>query len=349
MLFGGVRGVKKSNLSGLLQSHVFMTLVAVSPQVISFHLLWLVTAIYLLRRREDRAIIRNNIEEVFGRNRNKQEIDTLFRSTLKGIFCHYFEKLFLACATNRQWKDYLLERIRIYRRRLLDQSLAKHRGLILVTSHFGAVEFLPGFLTLLGYPVAIVARFKTQRLREKCKEKARDVGATIIDADGKSSFFLALSALKQGRILITQCDEVECWKAHPRRTIPLFETSFQADRTVTILQKRSGAPVLFGYIRREGKGRYTAEIEDLSGSDGPSSQGLAEEILKKFEKLIYTHPDQWYIWKNFQRMKATGREEIPVENRKGRDLPITPTPVAVFQPSRGFPELYGQHRCQVSI
>lgn len=341
--------MRKSNLSRFLQSHVFMTLVRVSPWMISFYFLWIVTMLYFRANRENREIVRSNIQEVFGRNRNSEEINNLFRSTLRGIFCHYFEKLFLACTTESQWKGYFLERIHISGKRCLDRLFVRNKGVILVTAHFGAVEFFPGFLTLLGYPVAIIAKFKTQRLREKCRERARSVGARIIDASEPNSFFLALSALKEGRILITQCDEVECWKPYPGRAIPLFGTSFQVDRIVAVLQKRSGAPVVFGYVRREEKGCYAAEIEDLCGPDGALPQRLEEAILRKFEKLVYTHPDQWYIWKNFQRMKVSGREEIAGEGRKSRNLLTTPPLVSTLQPLLGFPQPHGQYCCQAPV
>jgi lauroyl/myristoyl acyltransferase len=321
-----------------------MVVVRMAPRFLSFYFLWLLTITYFLIHKEDRKNIRNNIAEVFGRDCKSKQIAVLFKSTLTGIFHHYFEKLFLACTSNRRWKEYFLERIHISRRRLLDQVLAKNRGVILVTAHFGAVEFLPGFLSLLGYPVAIVAKFKTQRLREKCREKAKNIDAVIIDANEENSFWLANSALKEGRVLITQCDEVECWKAHPGRAIPVFGTFFRVDRTVAILQRRSKAPVLFGYVRREGKERYVADIEVLLGPDGKPQDRLEEMILKRFERLVYTYPDQWYIWKNFQQMKSIAREETTVEDRKSRDLPIAPPPVPVFQLSHPFPELYGQHR-----
>lgn len=341
--------MKQSSLSRFLQSRVFMVVVRLAPWSVSFYFLWLLTSLYFLLHREKREIIRKNIEEVFAKTRGQEEIGTIFRSTLRGIFHHYFEKLFLACSTNQQWKQYLLESIRVSGKRLLDQRLMEMRGVILVTPHFGAVEFLPGFLTLLGYPVAIVAKFKTQRLRDKCEKRARSVGARIIDANRKNSFLSALSALGEGKILITQCDEVECWKPHRGKSIPLFGTSFLVDRTLPILQKRSGASVVFGYVRREGRGRYTAEIEDLPRLDGAMSQRLTETILKRFEKLVYTYPDQWYIWRNFHLMKAPAEEEAAVEDRSSRNLPITPPFISTYQPSHSFSQLHGEYCCQASV
>lgn len=341
--------MKEGNLSRFLQCNFFLIFLKLAPWKISFHFLRLLTTLYFLTNRKTREIIRKNIDEVFAENWSQKEIDRVFRSTLRGIFHHYFEKLFLACCADGQWKTYFLERIRISGKRLLDQRLTEKKGLILVSPHFGALEFMPGFLTLLGYQIAIVAKFKTERLKKRCEEKASRVGATIIDANRKSSFALAFSALKEGRILITQCDEVECWKTDAGESIPLFGTSFRVDRTLPILQKRSGSPVVFGYVRREGKGDYTAQIDDVCGPDGTGPRNLAETILGKLEKLVYTHPDQWYIWKSFHMMKAPEREDIAVEDRTGRDFSITSPLIPTSQPSYHFPHLHRQYRYQASL
>jgi lauroyl/myristoyl acyltransferase len=308
-----------------------------------------VTLFYFLASRENRQIIRHNIEEVFAESCAKEEIDFIFRQTLRGILDHYFEKLYLAFSTDRQWKDYLLDRIRISGRKNLDALLAGRKGLILVTAHFGGVEFLPAYLTLLGYPIAIIARFKTERLKQRCEKKARSVGAVIIDSNEKGSFFLALSALREGRILITQCDEAVCWKADPGKATALFGTSFRVDRTPTILQKRSGAPILFGYVRREGRGCYAAVIEDLRAADGRLPERMGPAVLKRLEELVYTYPDQWYIWKDFHLMKMPGAGDIAVEDRECPSLCVKPPAVASLQSSRTFPQTYRQYRRQTSV
>jgi KDO2-lipid IV(A) lauroyltransferase len=341
--------MNQGNLSGLLQSRLFTTMVRISPWRIAFVSLWLVTLLYFLAHRETRLTIRRNIQDVFARIHDREAVDAIFRSALKGVFYHYLEKLYVAYSGDQQWKDYCLERIRVTGRRTVDRYLRKNRGVILVTAHFGAVELLPGLLTLLGYPVAIIAKFKTPRLKKKCEKRAQSVGAEIIDANEPSSFFMALSALRQGRILITECDEVECWRTDPKRAIQVFGTFFQFDRTPTILQRRSGCPVVFGYVRREGKGHYAAEIEDVCGPDGDYQEGIGVTILRKLEKLVYTHPDQWYIWKNFQRMKTTPVGEIAVEDRRRYHIPVTPPTFPTLQPPRTVTELHGQYCPQASV
>jgi lauroyl/myristoyl acyltransferase len=345
----GIKRLKSGNLSTLLQSLVFMALVKVSPRIVSFHVLWWVTWIYFVVYRGDRELIRDNIREAFEREWGDRDTDSLVKSTLRGISHHYFEKRFLACTREGEWREFLLERIRISRRRVLDRSLAENRGVILVTAHFGAVEFLPGYLALLGYPVSIIARFKTPRLKMKCEKRARAIGAKIIDAGVKNSLTAALSALREGRILITQCDEVDCWKPDGERALSLFGLWFRLDRTVSVLQKRSGASIVFGYVRREKGGWYTAEIDDIAGHDGASTGRVEETILKRLEKLVCSYPDQWYIWTKFHLMKATSREDICIEDRKCGNLPVAPTPFPVLPLPRGFTGFYGQPRHRASV
>ena len=83
--------MKGSNLSGLLQGRILIAIVQLAPWKLSFCLLRLVTLFYFLANRENRHVIRHNIEEVFAESCAKKEIDLIFRQTLRGIFDHYFE------------------------------------------------------------------------------------------------------------------------------------------------------------------------------------------------------------------------------------------------------------------
>ncbi|MGA9755423.1 MAG: hypothetical protein WBV23_09810, partial [Desulfobaccales bacterium] len=91
------------------------------------------------------------------------------------------------------------------------------KGVILVTGHFGAVEFLPGALALNGYPTSMICRFQTNRLRESMGERAEAVGLHLIDADEGNIILSAMQALKKGGILITECDEFDEWRPDPKR------------------------------------------------------------------------------------------------------------------------------------
>ena len=68
----GEGGMKGSNLSGLLQCRILTTIVQLAPWKLSFCLLKCVTLFYFLASRENRQIIRHNIEEVFAESCAKE-------------------------------------------------------------------------------------------------------------------------------------------------------------------------------------------------------------------------------------------------------------------------------------
>jgi KDO2-lipid IV(A) lauroyltransferase len=75
------------------------------------------------------------------------------------------------------------------------------------------VEFLPAALAFKGYKVAIICRFQTSRLRDTLVARAKQVDLEVIDSENGNCLLAALRALKQGRIIITEADEFDEWKA----------------------------------------------------------------------------------------------------------------------------------------
>lgn len=180
----------------------------------------------------------------------------------------------------------------------LQEALKGGKGVILVTGHFGAVEFLPGCLALNDYPATMICRFQTDRLRESMSQRAQWVDLDLIDADGGNVFLAAFKALKQGRILITECDEFDEWRTDHRRDTYFMGYRFSGDRTLDVLQKRSGAPVVTALLQRNGGREYTLHLTPVSGP----SQTVARQCLGVLEDTIQAHPAQWYQWKKFGKM-----------------------------------------------
>jgi lauroyl/myristoyl acyltransferase len=216
--------------------------------------------------------------------------------TFVGIFDHYFEKLVNAHRSMQRMIGYFQERIDIPDRSWIDQLRASGRGGLFVTGHFGAVEYLPLFLAVNGYRPSIVVRFKTQKLREVLFRKSQQVDLELIDADKCNVAHRAIEAVKQGRILITLCDEFKHWRPSRSDTISIFGRRAPRDRTLDVLYRRSRAPVCFGVMRRC-QSRFALNVHPLAnGRDPLSVTDQAWEILSRYIRL---YPDQWYQWKEF--------------------------------------------------
>jgi KDO2-lipid IV(A) lauroyltransferase len=255
---------------------------------------------YLLHRREQR-LIRQTIDHVFKSKLAAPTRRQKSRETFTGIFDHYHEKLFVAYSNFPRLLRFLRRRIRFAGAASLQAALDRGNGVILVTGHFGAVEFLPGFLAVSGYPVSMICRFQTDRLRRSLRQRAKWVGLDLIDADDGKIILKALSALKQGRILITECDEFEAWRPDPNRHNSLLNLSLPADRTLELLQKRSGAAILTAFMHRGGPRTYTCKLTPIA-EQARAGFRVSEQCLQHLEMALEYAPDQWYQWKKFGKL-----------------------------------------------
>ncbi len=89
------------------------------------------------------------------------------------------------------------------------------------------------------------------------------------------------------------------------------------DRTINVIQKRTGAEVIFGVIHRHHLDEYELMMADypemLSRLAQPSRLSVGEAVLKFLERSIYANPEQWYQWKKYF---AIGTDTLHVRVKK---------------------------------
>lgn len=298
----------KRNLSKFCQMHVSRFLAKRAPFRCSQMYLAGLGKLYYLTHPAERELIRQSIRQVFGERLEPVALQKLYRRTFAGILTHYQEKLFLAYAPETKVKNYLSQRVELRGTEGLHQALTAGRGVILVTGHFGAVEFLPAALSLNGYPAAIIVRPQTKELAISLAQRAALINLTLIIPENGKVLPAALRALREGRILITEADEFEMWRPSESQTVNFLGFQLPADRTLDVLQKRSGSPLLTALVRREPRRRYTV---DISPALAPSAtQEVSRQCLHLLEKAVYQSPEQWYQWKEFGKVISPRLERL---------------------------------------
>jgi len=158
---------------------------------------------------------------------------------------------------------------------------------------------LPLALALRRYPVTMIVSFQTERLRESLMERAAEVDAELIDGHREQVMFQAIRALKRGRILLTECDEVDAWKPRGNQTIQAFGGSVLIDRTLEVLCRRTGSTVLGSFMVRTGRSYRLIIVPIGSAGEGD----ISAAILRTFEQFVMMFPDQWYQWRKFHKMR----------------------------------------------
>jgi KDO2-lipid IV(A) lauroyltransferase len=287
---------------------------------------------YFFINRSESDEIKRNLTAVIGRMSGRDSIDLVTRRTFRGVFSHYHEKLLTAYAKYHKVCHFIENRVVLKGQQLLDQALAQGRGAILVTAHFGAVEFLPTCLALNGYKVTMVVRFKTERLKRALSQRAARLGITLLDAsEGEGVIFSACQSLKANQILITECDEFLSWRPNRCRQTSFLGCYCPLDRTLDILQRRYNSPVIMGLVCRLRNYHYGLELHSLNGSkQALANEGIAERALEALQWYICLAPEQWYQWKQVHLVLGTKLFEAkgPVyATEADRILPVADSPM----------------------
>ena len=292
----------KLSLSKFLQLKINCLLFRFLPFSISRWYIAILGKLYYFLNRKEKILIRNTIKFIYKRKMDSEKVKVKIKEAFKGIFDHYHEKLFVAYSHFQNLLRFLDRQIRLEGEDALRTALESGKGVILVTGHFGAVEFLPGCLAVKGFPASMICRFQTNRLRQSLQERSDWVGLNLIDADEGSIFRAAMDALKQGRILITECDEFDEWRADERRDTYFLNQKLPYDRTLDLLRKRSGAPVVTAFMRREGRQQYAMDLTLIANGAASGVQAVNEQCLATLEAAIDAAPEQWYQWKKLGKI-----------------------------------------------
>ena len=322
----------RTGLSRFLQWRPNAMLMRCLPLRIGRAYVGLLGKAYFFFNRDEREEIKRNLSAVIRRMPRTDPIDLIIRRTFNGVFSHYHEKLFTAYANYHKVCRFIKNRVDFEGQHLLDQALAHGRGVILVTAHFGAVEFLPTFLALQGYRVTMVVRFKTERLKRALSQRAARLGITLLDAsEGEGVIFSACQSLKANQILITECDEFVAWRPHRHHQTSFLGCHCPLDRTLDILHHRHNSPVIMGLVCRSSYYRYGLELHSLNGSKHEAvDKSISQRALEALQWYIYLAPEQWYQWKQVRIVLGTKLFEAkgPVyATEADRILPIADSPM----------------------
>jgi lauroyl/myristoyl acyltransferase len=290
------------NVSKFFQLKFNCYLLRFLPFFVSRWYIIFIGKVYYLFHKKERGLIQQTIGHVLNRKNDARKIKIKIKETFKGIFDHYHEKLFIAYSHFPRLLRFLHNQIRLVGSEALDHALQSGKGVILVTGHYGAVEMLPGALAVQGYPTAMICRFQTSRLRQSLYDRAERVGLKLIDADAGDILLAALRVLKQGRILITECDEFDEWRDDYNRSTYFLNTRLPYDRSLDLLRKRTGAAVVTALVHREGNGRYAMNLTPVANGKPAHPPSVSQECLAILEQAIDTNPEQWYQWKKLGKI-----------------------------------------------
>ncbi|MBN2060231.1 MAG: hypothetical protein JW882_07425 [Deltaproteobacteria bacterium] len=284
-----------------------------------FYLMALGKLYYLINRKEKKKII-ESVEYVYSYRKEYHDIKTIVKDVFRGILSHYYEKIYNAYENIEILDQFFKNNISTDCLEKLDDALMKGKGVLLVTGHYGGIEYIPIFLALKNYPVSVIAKFATEQLEKTTVEKTRPIGINILNAaKSKNVLINIMGELKQNRVVFFECDEIEEWKPSDKEKISFLHKLIVVDRTINIIQKRTSAEIIFGLLHRTNLFQYRFILKnrkDMSVRFAGNPVTIGVAILKTLEDYIYSFPEEWYQWKNFADIEspsfvANYKETVP--------------------------------------
>jgi phosphatidylinositol dimannoside acyltransferase len=203
---------------------------------------------------------------------------------------------------------------------VLDAALAKRRGVVLVTPHYGSWDLGGAWLAGRGYPlVTVVERLRPRRLLEWFLQVRRRYGVRVL-VRGPGVRDQLVAALERNEVVVLVCD-----RDLGGRGVPV---EFFGERTTlpagpARLARQCGAPLIpvaiyhVGDRRHRGVARTAVRVErsdDERDDIAVTTQRLAAEL----EAVVRTAPEQWHLMvPNWPSDRTSRRSRRPTRTRTG--------------------------------
>lgn len=293
------------NLSTFLQWQPNVSLIQKMGWPLAFRYVSLLGSLYYFFHAKEKRKIIGSIQNAFAETKGSREIRTLIRDVFRGILHHYCEKLFNAYESVPNLKAFFDQSIEAPSLYKIDDALRQKKGILFVTGHFGGIEYIPIFLSLRGYPISVIIKCATDQLKDRLHARANELGIRVIDADEGNILGAVIRDLRENRVVFIECDEIEEWKPSKTEKTFFLGKRMGVDKTINLLQRRSGAQVVFGLLHRVSLEKYSFIIKSHREilEKGPVSvSSIGAGLLKVFEQYVWQYPDRWYQWKKFSEV-----------------------------------------------
>jgi KDO2-lipid IV(A) lauroyltransferase len=175
----------------------------------------------------------------------------------------------------------------------LDEALAKGKGVLAVSAHFGNWELMGAALVARGYEVHVLAReVFDKRLEQRLQSLRERAGITV--HVGQGGLVGIVRALKRGKIVGVLLDQDT---GGPAVFTEFFGRLARTPTTPFSIARRMGAEIVPMLIHLEGLAHRVRIHRPLANS-ATSPEGILQDLRawhRILEEEITAHPSQW-VW-----------------------------------------------------
>ena len=192
----------------------------------------------------------------------------------------------------------------------IDEALARGKGLIIVTAHFGAFD-IAGVVVAARMPLAVIAdSFTDPRLDQLIQSQRSSFGLSVIRAEKSPRPILRV--LKDNQAVAIVADRpLPAGEGIP---ITFFGGRCYVPGGPAQLALLSGAPMAAGfcYYDERFSETYYATLDELiipesTGDRTADVAALTQRVYSDMERVIRQRPEQWYMFRPFWPSEPSGQ------------------------------------------
>lgn len=228
------------------------------------------------------------------------------QNVFRGIATAFLELLWFPRLSPKALTDLA----RVESAHLVTDALAKGRGVVFLTAHFGNWEIGAQSVSVkAGTSILIVVKPQSNPYVDRAVNRRRtQFGCRVVPMG--ESVRPVLKALEAGEVIGVAADQSAAkqsvWVKFFGREVPVHQGP-------AVFALRTRAPIVLTFAIRQADGTYRVisemiEYDDLVGYTPENVQELTRRHVERTEAMIRRYPDQW-MWTH--RRWKTGPEEKP--------------------------------------
>lgn len=239
-----------------------------------------------------RRVLAHNFSHVLGVDAEEEEVQSLVHRACVNIAKGHYDLFRLS----RLSTDEIQAMTRVEGREHMEQALARKKGVILISAHFGNVDVLGQVPLSYGIPFSgPVEHVKPERLFQYTLKLRQTHGLRLIPSDGP--LMEMYRALKRGEMVGLPCDR---GIADNTRRIGFFGAPALLPDGPVRVALRTGAALVPAFGLRLPDNTFLVQIEpplDLPSTGDREADVAAgmEKVVEIMERYISRNPEQWLV------------------------------------------------------
>ncbi len=235
------------------------------------------------------------------------------RAVVRAAWRNFTQAFVETAATLFMTKEELCARIEIKGGERLREALARDKGVLAISAHFGNFTMIGPRLVAQGYDFSVVIKLPQERRFASLQKKYCDrAGIRLIPArPRRQSVVQIIKALRRNEIVLMIPDEFKTTGVE----VNFLGQRVPAPKGPVTIARRTGASVLPIFMVRDSRDRLTLHVEPevrfvQTGDHEEDLRTNAGLFVREIEKMVRRHPDQW-SWMGFRKPREGEASHAP--------------------------------------